>query len=90
MGAGEAGLAAIGRPYPFTFFATAAGAGIGIGGGVSSFHKQGEEQDTARREDTHLYGDVDDPCSLFWSPFPSAFHLPKLIGLLMSRQNFHI
>ncbi len=34
MGAGEAGLAAIGISYPFTLFATAAGAGIGIGGGA--------------------------------------------------------
>lgn len=34
MGAGEAGLAAIGISYPFNLFATAAGAGIGIGGGA--------------------------------------------------------
>ncbi|MDD4159522.1 MAG: MATE family efflux transporter [Synergistaceae bacterium] len=34
MGAGDAGLAAVGIAYPFTVFATAAGAGIGIGGGA--------------------------------------------------------
>lgn len=34
MGAGDAGLAAVGLAFPFTVFVTALGAGIGVGGGT--------------------------------------------------------
>ncbi len=80
MGAGEAGLAAIGISYPFTLFATAAGAGIGIGGGALLSISRGRGRTRLAERILTSMVMLMTLASLLVS-FSFSFSLPKLIGL---------
>ena len=80
MGAGEAGLAAIGISYPFTLFATAAGAGIGIGGGALLSISRGRGRTRLAERILTSMVMLMILASLLVS-FSFSLSLPKLIGL---------